>query len=287
MFRYAAPPAPDGSWLEVLGLLHTPGVIVPPTGRKAMLWKSGWTPSDPSTWPDYVRHGAGAVTLSMCQSGGQGTGLLAPLPGVSRALVSYLASQGGEVFAGIGGSGDGGIVLTRLEHVTQALDSLKSIRDTVGITGIVLDLERAPGSTWNVDSVTTLALEAVDFGLKVGIWSALYGGRLEAWGQVAHALGENLYSWERGFYDFPEANDSRLLSIVRADLVRMRPYVAREDQLVCSFSGQASTSATPPAVMAAAYAAGRGLFPGVGFSVWDDKAEIRSQWAGFRALLGA
>lgn len=266
-----------------------PDVPTPPVsqGRKRILWHHGWTGPALANLPVDVLASLTTVNLAMCQSAKANTGLLTMPPGVNRATVSGLTAAGVDVFAGVGGSGDGGITITNPGQVSEAMASIGQMRANLGITGVTLDLEGTPGQRWTVDAVTTLCRAIVGSGLKVGFWSALYGGRLAAWGAVAKALGNDLSHWERGLYDFAEAADSRLTNVALGDLAGMRQYVSREDQLVASFMPRPQTpypNSSPVPVLTGAYAAVRQRFPQVGFSVWEDLIDAKRGWAATRAL---
>lgn len=289
----------DGSTLQIGSITVIPATPVPVpdpiplpppagTGRVRLLWHHGWAGPSIDTWPVDVASGITAVGLVMAQSAAAGTGRLTDPPGITKAQALRLQSAGIDVLAGIGGSGDGGIDIRTSQQVQQALGSIGGMRDRLAITGVILDLEGAPGSGWSPGAMTDLGHALIAAGLKVGIWSALYGGRIEGWGQVARALGDGLHSWQRGFYDFPEAGDTRLTGIVTGDLAAMRGYVAREDQLVASFmptppeGGYPNSS--PTTVLAAAYRAGRGKYPAAGWSVWEDRIDAGRGWPATRGL---
>lgn len=266
----------------------------PPHGQRRIMWRYGWSPVALSSWPADVRGPLTTVVAAMSQSAAAGTGRLTMPPGLTTQERAALVADGVEVFAGVGGSGDGGITITTPGQVTQAIASAMTMRDA-GYTGICWDLEGAPGNGWNADALTDASRALVAEGIKVAIWSSLYGGRLAGWGAVARSLGDDLDHWQRGFYDFGEANDGRLTGIVTGDVARMRPFVSRDDQIVCSFSPLGSRSATPVPVMAAAYAAARKtLRPGsptgeamttIGWSMWTDKVDAVRGWTATRALV--
>lgn len=302
----------DGSSLAITGAVLTPAPVTPTpdptptpsTGRVRAVWHHGWSGPSLSSWPVDVRSSVTCITLAMSQSAAKGTGKLTLPPGVTKAEVLTLVKAGVDVLVGVGGSGDGGIVVTgraRLglaegedidggitlktsAHVDELVTSVLANAATLGTTGICWDLEGAPGSGWTATAVADASQRLVAAGQQVAIWSALYGGRLAAWGSVAAALGANLHHWERGFYDFQEANDSRLTGIVTSDLASMRQAVARDDQLVASFAPVGSTSRTATSTMTAAYAAARAKMPDVGFSVWEDFQDAKIGWASTRGL---
>ena len=260
----------------------------PPPGpardRRRIVWHYGWGGPSLDAWPVDVRAGVTHVTLAMCQSAAKGTGKLTDPPGANRAQVAQLVAAGVGVTIGIGGAGDGGITCNGDGTASQLAASVLGIRDRLGVTGITWDLEGTPGGAWTTAAVLAASRALVAAGLNVAIWSSLYGGRLAAWGAVAQGLGGDLAWWERGFYDFAEANDSRLTGIVTGDLDSMRRYVVRDDQLVASFAPVGSTSKTPAAVARAAYAAARKARPAVGWSVWEDRSDAAATWATTRAL---
>lgn len=295
-------PGDDGSSLLV-NIATVPGPVVDPPpppppppvtsgARRRVLWHHGWHGPRIPSWPVDIPASVSDVVLAMCQSAAPGTGRLTDPPGVSRNDVLGLAAAHVATHVGIGGSDDGGIRVTNEAQATQLAESVKAMRTSFGIVGARWDLETAPGETWNVDAVLSASRKMVAAGLRVGIWSALYGGRLEAWGAVARGLGTDLECWERGFYDFDEANDSRLSGIVTRNLQTMRAYVQRDDQLVASFAPVGSTSRTPVPIMGAAYyAARRTIRPGtstamsdVGWSVWEDLQDSAAGWSSTRAL---
>ena len=261
----------------------TPNPI--PTGARRVLWHYGWGGPSLDTLPADVRQGITAVTLAMCQSAAPGTGKLTDPPAVTRAQVAALVDAGLEVTIGIGGAQDGGVTVNDAARAGELVASVRAIRDRLGITGITWDLEGPPGAAWTPDAVLAASQQLAKDGLAVAIWSALYGGRLAAWGAVARGLGSALAWWERGFYDFVEAGDSRLSGVVTGDLDRMRPFVARDGQLVASFAPVGSTSRTSPALAAAALAAARRTRQAVGWSVWADRWDAAASWSTTRALL--
>lgn len=286
----------DGSGLQVGSVTIIPATVpvpvpVPPSpgaGRVRMLWHHGWSGPSIDSWPVDIASSITAVGLVMSQSGAPGSGRLTDPPGVTKAQALRLQSAGIDVLAGIGGSGDGGIDIRTSAQVQQALGSIRGMRDRLAIAGVIYDLEGAPGSGWSPEAMIELGHALAGDGLKVGIWSALYGGRLQAWGQVARALGDGLHSWQRGFYDFEQAGDTRLTGIVTGDLLAMRGYVAREDHLVASFmptppeGGYPNSS--PTTVLTAAYRAGRAKYPGAGWSVWEDRIDAARGWPATRGL---
>ena len=287
----------DGSTLAVSGAVLTPAPVGPPPPpppppppvgtRRRVAWHQGWSGPPLSSWPVDVRASVTCVILAMAQSAASGTGKLTMPPGVSRADVLALTSAGVDVLVGVGGAGDGGISVTNDAQVGQVVTSALGFRDALGTTGICWDLEGAPGSGWTSSAVIQADQQLIAAGQQVAIWSALYGGRLAGWGAVAQALGDQLHHWQRGFYDFGEANDSRLSGIVTSSstgLAAMRPFVASEQQLVASFAPVGSTSRTPVAVAAAAYAAARAKYPGAGWSVWEDHQDSGAGWTTTRAL---
>lgn len=249
-----------------------------------MLWHYGWGGPAPETWPVDVLASITHVTLAMCQSAATNTGRITDPPSVTRGQVAALVAARVGVTLGIGGSNDGGITVNSSARSSEMVASVLAIRERLGITGITWDIESAPGARWTVAALAEASAALIAQGLTVAIWSALYGGRLAAWGALAKELGTGLGWWERGFYDFPEAADSRLAGIVTGDIDRMRPYVARDGQIVASFAPVGDTSRTPPAVAAAAYAAARAARPSVGWSVWEDRHEAATRWATTRAL---
>lgn len=287
----------DGSALQVGDIVYVPPTVPDPppppppvkgVGRVKLLWHHGWAGPSIDAWPVDIPHSITAVGLVMCQSAGPGTGRLTDPPGVTKAQSLRLQGAGIDVLAGIGGSGDGGIDIRTSAQVQQALGSIRGMRDRLAITGVIYDLEGAPGSGWSPEAMIELGHALAADGLKVGIWSALYGGRLQAWGQVARALGDRLHSWQRGFYDFEQAGDTRLTGIVTGDLLAMRGYVAREEQLVASFmptppeGGYPNSS--PTTVLTAAYRAGRAKYPSAGWSVWEDRIDAARGWPATRGL---
>lgn len=255
-----------------------------PHGQRRILWHHGWHGPRVNSWPADVLARLTTVCLAMCQSDGDGTGRLTAPPGVTGQQVAALVADGVDVQLGIGGAKDGGITVLSGLHVADLVASVKAQRDALGVTGICWDLEGTPGRRWQVGPVVDASLHLLDSGLRVGIWSSLWGGRLQAWGAVAEALGDRLDHWQRGFYDFPEAADQRLSGIVVRDMDRMRAYVARDDQLVASFAPVASSSRTPPHVMTAALAAARQDRSMVGWSVWEDWQDSRAGWTSTRSL---
>lgn len=259
----------------------------PATGQRRILWHYGWGGPSLDTLPTDIRGRLTAVTLAMSQSAKAGTGKLTDPPAVTRAQVAALTGAGLEVTIGIGGAGDGGVTVNDTARAGELVASVRGIRDRLGITGITWDLEGSPGAAWTTDAVLDASRQLAKDGLAVAVWSALYGGRLAAWGTVARGLGSALAWWERGFYDFAQANDSRLTGVVTDDLDRMRPHVTRDDQLVASFAPVGSMSRTLPSLSAAALTAARKTRPTVGWSVWEDRHDAAAGWATTRALMAA
>lgn len=276
-------PAPDGGHEEP----------PPPKGdRIRAVWHQGWHGPAIDTWPTDILDAITHISVDMCQSASPGTGLLADPPGLTVAQVDAAAQHGVKVHAGIGGSGGGGIRLFSDVHRVQMLSSIKSMRDRLHIAGVTLDLEDAPGGTWTVPTVTALAHDLVEDGIGVAICSSLWGGRLQAWGIVASSLGPALSWWERMFYDFTEARDSRLSEIVTSKqlgLGAMAHYVNTRQQLVATFmpNDAGDANASPVPVLTAAYRAGAAAFPGAGWSVFHDWTDAGAGWAATRALMAA
>ena len=249
-------------------------IPVPPKGQRRGLWHQGWSGAPLATLPAAVRARLTTVFLGICQSAHAGTGQLAEPPGVTPQEVRSLVADGIDVFAGIGGGGDGGISIVTDQQIGEAVASILAMQAKYGITGVCWDLEGDPGSGWTAQSIIAASRTLITHGLRISIWSGLWGGRLEGWGAVAKALGADLDSWQRGFYDFPEAKDNRLTDIVTGSLgyAAMRPYLTRDDQFVASFMpltvADANTSPLP--VILAAYGAVKAAHPTAGFSVFDD-----------------
>lgn len=257
----------------------------PPAGdrRHRSVWHHGWRGPGIDTYPVDIRAGLTDITLAMCQSAKSGTGRLTDPPGVTRAQVNAYTAAGVNVHLGIGGSGDGGITITNATQTAEVVASVLALHTSYGITGIRWDLEGTPGDRFAIDAIVSASRQVIAAGLRVGMWSSLYGGRLTTWGAVARALGAELDVWERGFYDFPEAGDARLTALVVNDLKAMRAYVQRDDQLVASFAPVGATSRTPVKLAVDAYTAARKAYPAAGFSVWADNDE-HPGWAMTRAL---
>lgn len=277
------PPAPDPE--------PAPGpspVPTPSAGRRRSLWHHGWAGPSIDTWPVDVLHSLTTVTVAMAQSAQAGTGKVATPPGATPRQIATLAGLGIDVLVGIGGSGDGGIALTNASQVADMVAAVKALADSHGYKGAVLDLEGGPGSGWTAGAAADFGHRLVAAGMKVGICSSTWGGRLEGWGQVAKALGPDLSFWERMFYDFPEAGSNRLNGIVTGDLAAMRRYVSREDQLVCTFMGTPPEgnypNSSPVGVISGAYAAARTAFPQAGWSLWETRIEGARGWPNLRAL---
>lgn len=262
----------------------TPTPVPGGRGQRRVLWHHGWSGPAIGSWPADVRARLTTVCLAMSQSARAGTGQLRPPPGVTRQEVASLVADGVDVLVGIGGSGDGGITITTAGQVAEAVTSVLGWQTSLGTTGVCLDLEGAPGQGWTPEAMVSLGTQLAAHGQHVAIWSALYGGRLAGWGAVAQALGDRLSHWQRGFYDFVEAQDNRLTKIVTDDLTAMRGYVLRDDQLVCSFAPVGATSRTPVPVMRAAFTAALAARPTVGWSVWEDRQDSAAGWPATLAL---
>ena len=286
----------DGSTLAVTGTLSpapvTPVTPVTPGGvttRRRMLWHQGWQGPSITAWPVDVAPSLTTVCLDMCQSAGAGTGKLADPPGVTKSQILALAGDGVEVLAGIGGSGDGGITITTAAQVADAYASIVSMQSRLAIAGVVLDLEGDPGSGWTPATMIQLGQLVVGAGMRFGICSALYSGRLAAWGSVAKALGASLDHWQRMFYDFPQATSSQLSGVVTGQqgFAAMRPYLVRDEQLVASFMPQtpSDTNTSPVGVITAAYSAARTAgWADAGWAVFEDAIEQANGWTATRAL---
>jgi hypothetical protein len=261
----------------------------PATGRHRIVWHQGWRGPALGSWPVDVRAGITAVCIDMCQSAQAGTGKLTAPPGVTRAEILALTGAGVDVFAGIGGSGGAGITVTNTAQAADVVTSVLGFATSLGITGAVWDLETAPGDGWTTGAVSTASQLLVNKGLRVGICSATYGGRLAAWGTVARALGGGLHSWQRMFYDFPQARTSELTKIVADDFTAMRGYVTADQQLVGAFMptdpGDANTSPVP--VLSAAYRAARAARPDVGWAMYHDATDAAAGWTATRALMAS
>lgn len=257
--------------------------------RKRILWHFGWTGPALSSYPVDVKASVTTVVLAMSQSAGSGTGRLTTPPKASQGEVVALRQAGVDVLVGVGGSVDGGITITNQAQVADAMASIQGMAKSLGINGVVWDLEGTPGAKWNVQSITDLSKSLIGAGFKVGICSATWGGRDKAWGAVAHNLGAGLYSWERMFYDFDECADNRLVGIVASDVAMMKGYVADDSQIVCTFMGTPPEGNYPrasptPAVITAAYRPVCQRYPKVGWSVWEDRIENGRGWVNLRAL---
>jgi hypothetical protein len=256
-------------------------------GRRRVLWHHGWDGPRISDWPPDIAASLTTVCLAICQSASDGTGKINPPPGVTRAEVLGLTQSGVDVFSGIGGSGQDGIHVTTPQQVSELVACVRDQKAALGITGIIWDLEGTPGASWTVDGVVAASRAMLADGLKVAIWSATYDGRLEAWGQVARALGDDLDHWQRAFYDFPQAATTDLSGIVTRSgdgLPAIRRYLSRDDQAVACFAPVGSLSRSPVPVMLAAYQAGRGVYDAAGWGVWEDYQDARAGWATTRGL---
>jgi hypothetical protein len=271
----------------------TPTPVPAPRGRRQILWHHGWAGPHLADWPTTIRSQVTTVCLGMAQSANpqarrdQWTGRLATPPGVTRQEITSLRTAGVDVFVGIGGSNSTGLELRTADQIKQLVDSCLAHRDALATNGIAWDLETEPGSTWTQDAVIVASQALLAKGLKIGIWSGTWGGRLAAWGAVARVLGEQLDHWQRCLYDFPQAGDSRLTPIAANAIRELRPYLSRDDQVVLSFAPVGSASRTPVDVARAAYAAARQQAPLTGFSVWEDYQDNRAGWSTWKALTAA
>ena len=281
----------DGTSLDMTITYHPWPVDPPPppppaTGRRRAIWHQGWRGPALGSWPADVRDAVDTVCIDMCQSAQGGTGRLTDPPGTSSVDVRALVAAGKDVLVGIGGSGGAGITVITAGQVADVVGSVQSIASRFGTTGCIWDLESAAGAGWTTDAVTAASQQLISGGLRVAICSATYGGRLAAWGKVARALDNDLHSWQRMFYDFPQARTSALTKIVVDDFAAMRAYVSRDDQLSGAFMptdpGDPNTSPVP--VLAAAYSAGLAAHPGAGWAVYHDANDGPNGWAATRAL---
>ena len=255
-----------------------------PHGRLSILWHHGWSGPSLSDLPVDVRASLTTVCLGMSQSARSGTGKLTMPPGVTRQQVQALVADGVQVLVGIGGSLDGGVTVNSTARVAELVASAQAQRDALAVSGICWDLEGTPGQAWTVDAVVAASQQLLDDKMVVGQWAATYSGRGVAWGAVAKALGTRLNHWQRPYYDFPEANDSRLTGIVTGDLSSIRQYLARDDQLVVSLAPGGSSSRTPIDVAINAFTAARRAMPQVGWSVWEDYRDHEGGWKFTRGL---
>ena len=268
-----------------------PTPLPPPHGRRRVMWHHGWNGPAISSWPPDVRASLTTVCLAVCQSAtpnakpGQETGKITDPPGVTRSEVLGLVADGVDVLIGIGGSGQDKLHVVTPANVAELVASVLSIRDRFGITGICWDLEGTPGGSWTIEAVVAASRALVAAGMRVAIWSATYGGRREAWGAVARALGTDLDHWQRALYDFPEAGDGRLTGITTGALADLRPYLARDDQLVLCFAPIGSLSRTPAGVAVDAYAAARKASPLAGLAVFEDYRDSAQSWLMLRGLV--
>lgn len=276
-----APPAPKPD--------PVPPAPNPPTGigRQRVLWHFGWKAQPLAALPPDVRSSLTVVSCAMSQSAGSGTGRLTTPPGVTKAEVASLVADGIDVLMCVGGSGDGGIRVVDSTQAQQAVDSWKRARDSFGYTGLDSDLEGSSG-TWTQSAWLEMARGIIAEGGKIAVTSSLWGGRLENWGGVCHALGDDLLYWSRMFYDFPEAADGRLNGIVAGDLPKMRKYLSRDSQLVAGFMprppGESYPNASPDGVIPSAYRAARSVYALAGWAVWEDYIDQRLGWKTVRSL---
>lgn len=297
--------APDGSTITGTLTIDVPDtapiptptpepvpVPVPTPDRVRNVWHQGWRGPTITTWPGDVLDNITSITVDMCQSAKAGTGKLTDPPGITRDQVQAVTETHPAltVWAGIGGSGAGGLLLTQSSHVTDMVDSVHRIVDRYGLRGVVLDLEGAPGSDWTISAVLDLAEELAASGIGVAACSALYGGRREAWGTVAKVLGSHLAWWERMFYDFPKARDHRLTDVVTSStdgIPAMLPYLGSPRQAVATFmpTDPGDVNSSPLDVIGAAYAGALSVSSSTGWSIFHDRNDSTNEWAATRALI--
>ncbi|QQS19822.1 hypothetical protein IPL85_06195 [Candidatus Saccharibacteria bacterium] len=100
-------------------------------------------------------HGATHAYAFVAQSAASGTGTLSysPFEG-DAAFIAAKQAAGKKVILTLGGANDGGIALQTGTHVTQMVNSVKSIIDRLGLDGIDWDLESSSYTVANIISVS-------------------------------------------------------------------------------------------------------------------------------------
>lgn len=254
----------------------------PPQRPIRMLWHfpTQWGGPRIDSIPGDVLSRITHLSVTMGQSAARGTGKITTPPDLTAAVQLKSLYPHLLVGATIGGSSDGGITVLTPQHVTELATSVARWP----IDYLELDLEPS-GGRWAAGTLLD-ACRAV--GRPIVVTAGLYGPWTRAWGEFCASLGDQLMAFVAMCYDFPEAGDSRLNSVVVDKLSTMARYVPDGRRHVIGYMPRphsAYVNASPPGIIRAAHAVATAKSPSSGAALWESKISAATGWRDLREML--
>jgi chitinase len=249
-------------------------------------------------WPADVKAHVTHVVLGLAQQVTAGQGYMQfSMEGQSKADTAAdcreYRSRGCNVVMGFGGGG-GQIAIQNETNVTQAMSSITGFVNDYGINGIDLDMEPS-GSSWNQASIVSLFTQCkAKWGQNFicGITPGLYGSYTQQWFNLVAALGANRYDYFAPMeYDYPEAQDARLLPIWAYKIQWMIDAGIPANKIIMGvmmqpFAGYSATISTQTILNA--YNQELAKRPTLrGFFIWESKISLARNWDMVRAAVAA
>jgi len=269
-----------------------------PSGPIASAWWFTYSEPKPSVWPTDVQNIVNLIVIGVADSASAGTGSISFAGGgMSKAEVQAFTSRGVQVILGIGGSSNNGkIKLLSDTDVQQMFDSITSIRNALGITGIDYDMESE--GDWSPTYMAKLSAKLKDtYGesFVIGLTMGLYGSLGSQWLAAAQAHNGRYDYAAPMLYDFPEAGDSRLTQVTKDKISYMQSGGIPVSKIIvgfmCRVTGESYPNASPVSVADAAYRAAKAQYPELrGAFIWESAREARDSggaWPFTRSTLRA
>ena len=133
--------------------------LPPLPARVVSMWVNAFESPTIREIPKDVLQHVTVMVMAMAQSGGSGSGRLKwthPRQSVEamRADIDGVVAQRVPVLLGIGGADDGGITVRDDGQVAEFVDSVHTMVERYGFTGVDIDLEPS-GSSWSEGAVVS------------------------------------------------------------------------------------------------------------------------------------
>jgi hypothetical protein len=254
---------------------------VQPSGLHAkpiMMDHTSYTSTAPllSSYPAPVLAEVNTIRLNYAQAATSGTGTLKYTEANGQTTAQILAAvnahktAGRDVFLAIGGGGgaDGGITVTNDTEADQMVASIKSLASTIGINGIVFDIQSTRWTEAAIMRVASRLKTDLGTGFVIGI-----NNKTSQWISVGVSLANNLDFMSPGLWNQVEATDSRLTALTTSTVSAMVTAGIPASKIVPVYAlGSAGSNLTPTtALVDTAWTAALTANPnlrGIGF--WDD-----------------
>lgn len=238
------------------------------------------------TYPSTVLAEVNTIVLNYGQAATAGTGTLRYTEASGQTAAALLTAvnahkaAGRDVFLAIGGGGgsDGGITVTNDVEADQMVASVKSLVSSIGINGVVLDIQSTRWTQAAIVRVATRLKADLGAGFVIGM-----NNKSAAWIQVAVALASNLDFMAPGLWAQVEATDSRLTALTTSTIATIVSAGVPAEKIMPTYSlGAAGDNLTPTASLVdTAWQAAKSAQPnlrGIGF--FDDASQSTRSWDG-------